>query len=87
MHNGPVGPVGPVRASTRGRIYVLDGSGKPRAVAVRLGITDGSSTELLLRPDAAASSELKEGVQVLVGLPTAFKVGAKPVPHTPPMRF
>lgn len=83
----PNGPVGPVRASTRGRIYVLEPSGKPRAVAVRLGITDGSSTELLIRPDAAASSELKEGVQVLVGLPTVSKANDKPVPHTPPMRF
>ncbi|MBK6999763.1 MAG: efflux RND transporter periplasmic adaptor subunit [Rhodoferax sp.] len=87
MRDGPVGPVGPVRASTRGRIYVLDDSGKPRAVAVRLGITDGSSTELLIKPDAAAASELKEGVPVLVGLPSTSRTSTKPVPHTPPMRF
>ncbi len=86
-HVGPVGPVGPVRASTRGRIHVLDATGKPRAVAVRLGITDGTSTELLIKPEAAASSELKEGVQVLVGLPSTSKTSTKPVPHTPPMRF
>lgn len=87
MRDGPVGPVGPVRASTRGRIYVLEPSGKPRAVAVRLGITDGTSTELLIKPDAAVLSELKEGVQVLVGLPATSRTSTKPVPHTPPMRF
>lgn len=40
---------------TRGRVWVLDAVGKPQAVEVRLGLTDGNSTELLLPRSAAAS--------------------------------
>jgi HlyD family secretion protein len=54
------------RTSTRGRVYVLDAEGLPKAISVRLGISDGSSTELLLGPNALAA-ELKEGVEVIVG--------------------
>ena len=43
-----------------GRVWVLGPDGKPRAVAVRLGISDGTSTELL-------GAELKEGEEVLTG--------------------
>jgi HlyD family secretion protein len=43
-----------------GRVWVLGPDGKPRAVAVRLGISDGTSTELL-------GDELKEGEEVLTG--------------------
>lgn len=46
--------------STRGRVYVLDEQGQARAVAVRLGISDGSMTELLGGP-------LKAGEEVVTG--------------------
>ena len=35
------------RSSMRGRLYVLEADGKPRALSVLLGVTDGSMTELL----------------------------------------
>ena len=39
------------RQSTRGRIYLLGEDGKPVAYNVRLGITDGTSTELIVGPN------------------------------------
>ena len=56
----------PVNSARRGRIYLLDAAGKPLATTVWLGITDGSSTELL-DPDAG----LKDGTQVVTGNPLA----------------
>jgi HlyD family secretion protein len=50
-----------------GRVWVLDSSnGKPRAVNLRLGLTDGSYTEVV-------SGELKEGDQVILGTRTDGK--------------
>lgn len=46
-----------------GRLWVLDGDGKPKAVAVRLGLTDGTMTEIL-------SGEIGEGKEVIVGAVT-----------------
>lgn len=46
--------------TTRGTVWVPDASGTPKAVNVRLGISDGSFTELL-------GGELKEGDAVIVG--------------------
>ncbi len=57
-----------------GRVWVLGSDGKPRAVAVRTGISDGASTELL-------GDELKEGEEVLVG--TIAPGSAAPRPATP----
>lgn len=54
------------RQSTRGRIFLLDANGKPKAFNVRLGVSDGSSTELLLSPNAP-ETELKEGAAVVIG--------------------
>jgi HlyD family secretion protein len=54
------------RQATRGRIYVVD-EGKPRAVNVRLGITDGTMTELLAGAGGADASRLVEGADVVVG--------------------
>ena len=52
------------RAPARGRVWVVGADGKPQAFQVRLGLTDGSTTELL-------GGDLKEGQEVLVGLVTA----------------
>ena len=54
--------------STRGRIYLLGADGKPRAVTVRLGVSDGASTELLVPPNSPMADELKEGATVVVGV-------------------
>ncbi len=43
-----------------GRVYVLGADGKPKPVTVTLGITDGTTTEIL-------QSELTEGQDVIVG--------------------
>ena len=48
------------RVVTSGRIWMLDDSGKPTAVNVRIGLADGTYSELV-------SGELKEGAQVIVG--------------------
>jgi HlyD family secretion protein len=56
------------RASTRGRIYLLDAEGKPKAFNVRLGISDGTSTELLVAPGSPDAAELKEGALVITGV-------------------
>ncbi len=64
------------RTSTRGRIYLLGQDGKPRAFNVRLGISDGSSTELLVAPGAAAAADLHEGATVIVGVQSPTKAAA-----------
>lgn len=43
-----------------GQVFVLDGEGKPRPVTLKLGISDGSVTEML-------AGDLQEGRQVIVG--------------------
>lgn len=56
------------RQTTRGRIYRLGEDGKPVAHGVRLGISDGISTELIVAPGSADAAVLKEGAQVIVGV-------------------
>jgi len=70
-----------------GRVWVLGPDGKPRGVAVRLGISDGTSTELL-------SGELKEGEEVLTGTlapgaaaPKAPSGTSQPQQQSPRMRL
>jgi len=59
---GPGARDGAGRASvTRGRVWVLDTTGKPTAVPIQLGISDGTYTEV-------TSGDLAEQQQVLVGL-------------------
>jgi len=55
---------------TGGRVWVLDG-GKPRAVSLRLGLSDGSYTEVV-------SGELKEGEAVIVGTRSDAKSRQQP---------
>jgi HlyD family secretion protein len=45
---------------TSGRVFVLDEDGKPKAVPLVLGISDGTATEVL-------RGDLKEGQEVIVG--------------------
>ena len=59
------------RAPSRGRVWVGDAGGKTRSIPVRLGLTDGTSTEVL-------SGELKEGQEVLVGMALAAGKGTPP---------
>jgi HlyD family secretion protein len=54
-------PSGPARqAGLPGRVWVVGADGKPAAVSVTLGISDGTSTEIL-------RGELREGQEVITG--------------------
>jgi HlyD family secretion protein len=77
------------RTSTRGRIYLQGADGKPIAYNVRLGITDGTSTELLITPNAPNADVLKEGATVIIGtaLPGAAAGGANARPSGPRTPF
>jgi HlyD family secretion protein len=61
----------PARAQgegTPGRLWVLGEDGRPRAVTVRLGISDGTNTEIL-------GGDLKDGQEVLIGTIGAATAG------------
>jgi HlyD family secretion protein len=49
------------RAASGGRVWVLDDTGRPTAVDVRIGLTDGTHSEIV-------GGALQEGTQVIVGL-------------------
>ncbi len=61
------------RQSRRGRVFVLDSQGEPKPVSVRLGLTDGSFTEVI-------GDEIREGDRVIVGTVGA----AQPAPKASP---
>jgi HlyD family secretion protein len=65
-----------MRTARRGRVYLLDAGNQPRAHAVRLGVTDGTSTEVLVPPNAPMAAELKEGALVITGVTSAPKATA-----------
>lgn len=77
------------RTSTRGRIYLLGADNKPMAYNVRLGITDGTNTELLISPNAPNADALKEGATVIIGTssPTASGNAQQRAPSGPRMPF
>src|SRR5256712_224435 len=68
------GPVGSTRGEggapafggggNAGRVWILDTDGKPKAVALTLGLSDGTATEVL-------RGDLKEGQEVITGLAAA----------------
>ncbi len=70
-------------SSTRGRIYTLGEDGKPLAHAVRLGVSDGVTTELLIRPDSPQASVLKEGSLVVVGVNAPVENKRSTTPRAP----
>lgn len=67
------------RQPARGRIYLLDAKGKPVAYNVRLGITDGVATELIVPPGAPNADVLREGATVIIGVNAP---GAAAAPRT-----
>lgn len=76
------------RTVTRGRVHVLDADGRPKALNVRLGISDGSSTELLLAPNSPEAAELKEGAVVITGTVSPGTAGStRPATTGPRMVF
>jgi DNA primase len=75
------------RTNTRGRIYLMGADGKPRAINVRLGITDGSSTELLVAPGGPNAADLQEGTLVIIGVQSPTAAGGARPPAGPRMTF
>jgi HlyD family secretion protein len=74
---------GASRSSSRGRLYVKDAKGQPQAIAVQVGVTDGTQTELIVASasnQGADASPAGEGVEVLVAVKSAGgpAAGAKP---------
>jgi HlyD family secretion protein len=62
-----------------GRVWLVEGD-KPKAVAVTLGISDGSSTEVL-------RGDLKEGQEVVIGLASAQNRGSSTGGGSPRLRL
>lgn len=75
------------RQTGRGRVFTLGADGKPVAHDVRLGISDGTSTELILSPGAPAAAVLVPGAQVITGLPGGVAAPARPATGGPRMPF
>ena len=81
------------RAPTRGRIHILGPDGKPHAFFVRLGVSDGLATELLIGAGTARQPDadlIKEGADVVIsagkpaGGPTAApRTGPGGAPRAP----
>ena len=69
------------RPAMRGRVYLIE-DGKPRAVNVRLGISDGAMTELIV--GTGSDAKLVEGADTIVGTVTP---GGAPKPSGPRMSF
>ena len=57
-----------------GRIWIIGEDGKAKAVDVRLGLTDGSMTEIV-------SGDIKDGQEVIVGQQAAPKASGVPGPR------
>jgi HlyD family secretion protein len=77
----PGAAVDAARGATRGRIYVLDDNGKPRALAVRVGVSDGSMSELLT--DGQGAQDIREGAEVIVGIKSSAGGGSRPAGSGP----
>lgn len=69
------------RGQGRGRVYTLGADGKPQAVAVRIGVSDGSSTEVLEGGEGGAA--LAEGTEVITGIKNAATAKAASSPRPP----
>lgn len=61
---GTPGGSGARGTGSNGRVWVVGGDGKPKAVPVRLGLADGTTTEII-------AGEIKEGTDVIVGVAAA----------------
>jgi len=72
-----------VKSKGLARVYVLDTAGKPRALAVRTGISDGSMTELVDDPQAPLGPALAPGTEVLVAVKTPPAAAPKPAGMRP----
>lgn len=72
------------RQTTRGRLYLLAADGKPRAYAVRLGISDGVMTELIVPPNSPDAAVLVEGATVITAVVTPAAAAPRATPTVRP---
>ena len=63
-----------------GRVYLVGGDGKPREVALRLGLSDGNATEVV-------GGDLAEGAEVIVGNVDRNAQPARPSGGAPRLPF
>ena len=76
------------RQNTRGKIYLMGSDGRPVAYNVRLGITDGTSTELIVAANSPDEAVFKEGSLVIIGTVLPGSGGSsKPSGSGPRMPF
>ena len=69
------------RSGARGRVFVPGADGKPSAVTLQLGLSDGSMTEVV-------TGEIKEGDQIIIGTQTAgTSSSSSTAPRGPRMMF
>src|SRR5688572_3180401 len=68
------------RAASSGRVWVLDDTGRPTAVDVRIGLSDGMHSEVV-------GGTLQEGTQVIVGLQGDLKGRAQQAKGGPRFGF
>lgn len=64
----PSPAAGPADGGRWGRIHLLGEDGRPRPVEVRLGLSDGTSTELQVAPGDPGGAQLQPGVAVVTGV-------------------
>ena len=62
---------GEARSGTAGRVWIIGPDGKPAAVSLPLGLSDGAATEVL-------RGELREGQEIIVGSVGGTGRGAQP---------
>jgi HlyD family secretion protein len=75
------GAGGEGRPGIRGRVWVIGPDGKPAAVALTLGLSDGAATEVL-------RGEINEGQDVIVGVAGASRSGGgQPTQGAPRLRL
>jgi HlyD family secretion protein len=71
-----------------GRVFVVAADGRPVAHDVRLGLSDGSSTELLIEPGTPLAELLQPGTTVITGQPAAGTAGSTSArPSAPRLPF
>jgi HlyD family secretion protein len=66
--DAPAAATPPGPASRMGRLHLLDAAGQPVAYSVRLGVSDGVTTELIVPPDTPEAGVLVEGAAVVTGV-------------------
>ena len=68
----------------RGRLHLLADDRRPRAYDVRLGITDGAMTEILVPPGSPLAEVLREGTTVITGVGGAAQASSRPAAGSRP---